>query len=58
MGSHKKESIKLDGVPGAISAHYLWGNLNPLFGGFLEGDLITSYWLHYELNPAGPASEF
>ena len=40
MGSPKKNSAELDGVPGAISAHYLWGDLTPLFVGFLEGDTI------------------
>ena len=30
MGSHRKKSTKLDGVPGTISAHYLWGNPIPV----------------------------
>ena len=37
MGSHRKKSTKLDGDPGTISAHYLWGDPIPVFVGFLGG---------------------
>ena len=38
MGSQKKKSTKLDGVPGTLSVHFLWGDPIPVFVGFLRGD--------------------
>ena len=40
MGSHRKKSTELDGVPGTISAHYLSGDPIPVFVGFLRGDIV------------------
>ena len=42
MGSHRKKSTKLDGVPGTLSVHFLWGDPIPVFVGSLRGDHTTT----------------